>query len=181
MPPLRPRTRRLSVTVGVTLGVLGTLLGFLVLILLPYFGNVYMQIIILLGSFALLAYFSHCLAHFIAGKIVGLNFSHYVFGASPLTQNNYEMIRTLDRLLPRLGIRLTNESRQNATHRQRVILFSSGILTSTLLPLIPVMMGYLSTPSPLEFLPSLIWIAYVIFGAYFSPKFGDLSHIKAPP
>ncbi len=178
MPPPKPKPHRFSVAAGVIIGLAGTLFGFLILLFLPYSANVYVQFLILLGSFAFLTYFSHCLAHFIAGKAAGIKFSHYVFGASPLTQTDSQIIRMLDRLFPRLGIRLTKESRRNATHRQRVVLFSSGVATSTLLPLIPTATGYTVLPYPLDVLLPVLWLAYLAFGIYFSPRFGDLSRIK---
>lgn len=178
MQPLQPSTRRLSVATGVTLGAAGTILGFIVL-LVPLYPNLpVLSLIRLLASFVLLTYFSHCLAHFITGKIIGIQFSYYVLGASPKSQTNSQVIRKLDALLPRLGIRLTQQSRKNATHRQRILLFSSGVVTSTLLPLIPVTIGYFGLPSPLNILPALLWIAYLIFGVYFSPRYGDISRIK---
>jgi uncharacterized membrane protein len=178
MQPPQHSIRRLSVTTGVALGVAGTILGFIILLLPPYFNLPILTLFLLLASFGLLTYFSHCLAHFIVGKIIGLKFSYYVFGASPKSQTNSQVIGKLDVLLPRLGIRLTQQSRKNATHRQRVLLFSSGVVSSTLLPLIPVTTGYLTLPSPLNVLLALLWIAYLIFGVYFSPRFGDLSRIK---
>ena len=178
MQPPQHSMRRFSITTGVSVGVTGTLLGFLVLLVPPYPSVPLLSLLLLLASFGLLTYFSHCLAHFIVGKIIGLKFSYYVFGASLKT--NSQVIRRLDELLPRLGIRLTSESRKNATHRQRVLVFSSGVITSTLLPLIPVTIGYLTLPNPMRTIPLLLWIAYVIFGAYFSPRFGDLSRIKVP-
>lgn len=180
MQPPQHSIRRFSITTGVSIGVAGTLLGFLVLFVPPYPNVPLLSLLVLLASFGLLTYFSHCLAHFIVGKIIGLKFSYYVFGASLKSKTNSQVIRRLDVLLPRLGIRLTRESRKNATHRQRVLVFSSGVITSTLLPLIPVTIGYLTLPNPMRTIPLLLWIAYVIFGAYFSPRFGDLSRIKAP-
>jgi hypothetical protein len=165
----------------VIIGVAGTLLGFIILLLPPYPNFPILSLILILASFGLLTYFSHCLAHFIVGEAIGLKFSHYVFGASPLAQSNHRTIRTLDRLIPRLGIRLTRESRNNATHRQRGLVFSAGALTSVLLPLTPVIWGYLTLPRPLELIPAILWLAYSIFEAYSSPRFGDLSRIKVSP
>ncbi len=181
MPLPLLRTRRLSVTTGVTVGVVGTLLGFSILLLPPYVASANLRLLIFLGSFALLTYFSHCLAHFIAGQLIGLKFSHYVLGSSPLGDTNSKVIERLDTLFPRLGIRLTPQSREKATHPQRVLLFSSGVITSTLLPLIPVTMAYLMLPNPSEAILPLLWLAYVAFGVYFSPRFGDLSRIKRSP
>ncbi len=180
MPPPQPKPRRLSTTTGVTIGLAGTLLGFLILLLVPYLGNVYLQVLILLGSFALLTYFSHCLAHFIVGRVVGLKFGHYVFGGSSITKTSSQTIRSLDHLFPRLGIRLTRESRKNATHSQRSIMFASGVTASTLLPLIPTIISFTTLPGPLEVLMPILWIGYLAFGIYFSPRFGDLSRIQPP-
>ncbi len=180
MPLPLLRTRRFSVTTGVTVGLIGTLLGFSVLLLPTYVESAILRLLIFFGSFALLTYFSHCLAHFVVGQLIGLKFSHYVLGSSPLGQTNSKVIKRLDTLLPRLGIRLTPQTRENATHTQRVFLFSSGVITSTLLPLIPVTVGYSILPNPLEAILPLLWLAYVAFGVYFSPRFGDLSRIKKP-
>ncbi len=181
MPLHPPRTRRFSVPAGVTVGVLGTMLGFIILLIPSYLTNANLGLLVFLGSFALLAYFSHCLAHFVAGQLIGLKFSHYVLGSSPTGKTKSQMIKTLNSLLPRLGIRLTPQSRESATHSQRVLLFSSGVITSTLLPLVPVIIAYLSLPKPLGAVLPLFWLAYVAFGVYFSPRYGDLSRIQRSP
>ncbi len=157
------------------------MLGFVVLILPAYTGNSLFQLVIFLASFALLAYFAHCLTHYIVGKIVGLNFSHYVFGTSQLKQVNSTVNRTLDSVLPRLGIRLTPQSRMNANPTQRLLVFSSGVAASTLVTLIPTFISYTIVTYPLNALLPIIWIGYLVFGVYFSPRYGDLSHIKSKP
>lgn len=181
MPLPPPKTRHLSLTRGLTIGTIGTIIGFAVLLIPPYINNPLLSLVIFLGSFGLLAYFSHCLAHYIIGRIIGMKFSHYVLGSSPQALTTSPTIKLLDSLLPRLGIRLTSQSRKNATHTRRIIMLSSGVVTSTLLPLVPTVISYGTLPMPLAVILPLLWMAYVIFGAYFSPRYGDLSRITARP
>lgn len=181
MQPPPHEIRRLPLTTGVLAGVIGTLLGFVVLLLPAYTNSTILRLFTLLASFALLTYFPHCLAHFIVGEVVGLRFSHYILGSSPLAQMGSPIIRRLDSMLPRLGIRLETQSRKTATYRQRLAMFSSGATASVVLPLAPTVIAYLTLQTPWVAILPVLWIAYTIFEAYSSPRFGDLSHIGTKP
>ncbi len=139
------------------------------------------ELIVFLASFVLLAYFPHCLAHYIVGRVVGLDFSHFVLGSSPLKRINSPVVKRLDSLLPRLGIRLTHQSRKRANPTQRLLMFSSGVVTSTLLTLIPTLFAYSTITVPLNAILPVLWTGYLLFGSYFSPRYGDLSQIKTKP
>ncbi len=84
-------------------------------------------------------------------------------------------------MLPRLGIRLETQSRKRATYRQRLVMFSSGATASIVLPLAPTVIAYLTLQIPWGAILPVVWLAYTIFEAYSSPRFGDLSHIGTKP
>jgi hypothetical protein len=170
--------RRFSLAAGISFGTIGTILGFALTPASTITNNSLLRLLFLLASFALLVYFPHCLAHYFVGELTGLKFSHYVLGSSPLANVSSPVILKLDTLFPRLGIRLKPESRERSTPRQRLLMFSSGIVASTLLPLFPTEAAYLTLPMLEGLVLPVLWLGYLAFGVYFSPRYGDLSRIK---
>ena len=133
-----------------------------------------------LRFFALIAawfcfwYFSHCFAHFVAGKIFGIRFLYYFVGRSAITR--LPQFRFL-KIFPVLGIKVDVESFSAISSRDKFIFYASGAFASMFVPtvcLIPA--AKLGTQTFLFVL--LLCIGNIILTLYFSPRVGDLSRAK---
>jgi len=106
-------------------GLILSLLALLIAFLLPFI-NLYLSFI----SWFLLFFFSHDLAHWIVGSLLGIKFSYYYLGLSNLVK-----IISSPKVLPLvLGLKIDRE-RSKAGKRAFALMYLSGPITSNLLPL----------------------------------------------
>jgi hypothetical protein len=132
-----------------------------------------LNLIIGLLAAGLLWYFPHCLAHRVAGLLLGIAFQHYVVAASSLIHLKLPVVSGLVARMPVLGLRTAKPAIRLTKPWARFIMHVSGALASMLLPLVPVITLYGSYPR--EGLLLLIIVAGNIgFTLYFSPKVGDI-------
>ena len=124
------------------------------------------RIFILIVCWFLVLYFSHCLTHYIVGRLLGVEFDYYYLSSSMLSKANIPLSNIFS-----TRIFLTLKIRRRATKRKMFIMFLSGPLASMFFPLIVVIIahGYDRLSSTIL---ALISMANIFFTGYFSYKHG---------
>mgnify|MGYP000058806896 CR=1 FL=1 len=124
------------------------------------------RIFILIVCWFLVLYFSHCLTHYIVGRLLGVEFDYYFLSSSMLSKANIPLSNIFS-----TRIFLTLKIRRRATKRKMFIMFLSGPLASMFFPLIVVIIahGYDRLSSTIL---ALISMANILFTGYFSYKHG---------
>ena len=152
---------RISLFLGNLISVSGLLTGFALL----KFENLFAYFI----SWFCFWYFSHCLAHYLVGKIFGIKFSYYFVGKSNLVR----AIKILQKLrFPVLGIKFDRESVRS--RRAAYAMFSAGVLASNLMSFIVPVYLFLSS-NHFWILFTLLSFSNLILTAFLSPRYGDLA------
>jgi len=110
-------------------------------------------------------YFSHCLTHYVTGRLLGIKFRYYTLSPSMLS-------RTFP-FLKRFRVFLTLRLAEKPEGWRGFAMFASGTLASMLSPLLVV---YISECNPLAFRFLLSLTAFnIVFTGYFSSKQGCIS------
>lgn len=166
---------RISLTLGNTVGIVGTIFALYLLIMTELIQNHFLQFLLYLLSLACLVFFPHCLAHYLVGRVVGIRFRYYFLGRSGVARLHLPLVSKLAAALPVLTLKVNSASLASVSHARRAVMFASGAVASMLLPSVPaiVSLGRLSvTQSVLIFL--LVGFN-VAFDLYYSPKAGDMA------
>ncbi len=113
----------------------------------------------------LILYFSHCLAHYVTGRLLGIKFRYYTLSPTMLSRS-FPFLR-------RFRVFLTLRLAEKPEGWRGFVMFTSGALASMLSPLLVV---YISRCNPLAFRFLLsITLFNIIFTGYFSSKQGCIS------
>jgi len=153
---------RISLKMGNLLQILAICLGLLIALKAD-------RIYFFLLSSAILWYFSHCLAHYIVGTIVGVRFKGYFITTSSIKKlKGFEMSKHFYTL----GIKI-DWKKSKAGKLGFALMFSSGAIASMFSPFLTVLIAYLRDFKFESTVLALVWILNAIFTIYFSPKVGD--------
>lgn len=126
---------------------------------------------ILLLSWIIFWYFSHCLAHYIVGRSLGIYFKSYFIGLSNLYR--VDKFRRLACYMITLGIRV-DRSRGKRTRNRMAVMYMSGAFSSMLMPVLSlVRVIEAGTIDQLAFI-STITIGNILFTIFFSTRAGDI-------
>ncbi|ADB57102.1 hypothetical protein [Archaeoglobus profundus] len=112
-------------------------------------------------------YFPHCLAHYIVGRFLGVEFSHYTISKSMLSKVGIPIISKLFSA----RIFLTLRIKKRAGKRAMFAMFLAGPLASMLCPLVVVYIAY-SYDRVSATLLAILTIFNILFAGYFSCKHG---------
>ena len=170
--------RIISTWAGSAIEITGLVIGFAFLYLTSLTSISILKFVTLLFSWFCFWYFSHCLAHFIVGKLLGIRFLYYIIGRSSLIKLKLPIMTPLIKLIPVLGIKIDKSSLINTSRYGRSITYASGALASMLSPLIPFAYALIYTEQPISILLGALTIGNIIFTSYLSPKVGDLYKAK---
>jgi len=166
--------RRISIWLGNLIEIAGIAFGFLFI----YFTNSsfhhVFNVILLLAAWFCFWFFSHCLTHFVLGKILGVNFLFYFVGRSNIVKLNLPAVSSLARRFPVLGIKVENASLQRVAPHKRAIMFASGAVASMISPLICVVYALLYLPAWIGAFISVLTVGNIVLTLIFSSKVGDL-------
>jgi hypothetical protein len=110
------------------------------------------MIFTLVAYFALW-YFPHTLCHFVVGKLLGVNFSHYFVGKPGLRR----LIKSVGKVpVPVLGIKIDRDSFDKVARWKRRMMFVSGVFASMFFPVL-----CLVVPQPYPY-NTITWL--IVFG-----------------
>ncbi len=156
---------RLRVGHAVTLS--GAVLGLVLLYFAMYVRPLVRMIFTFMAFFALW-YFPHTLCHFIAGKLLGVNFSHYFVGRSGLRR----LIKLVGKIpIPVLGIKIDRNSFDKVANWRKRIMFLSGVFASMFLPVLCLVVPQ---PYPYSMVIMLMVFGNIVFTLPTSYLVGDI-------
>ncbi|MEM4211512.1 MAG: hypothetical protein QXX16_00395 [Nitrososphaerota archaeon] len=170
--------RSIPLWAGNSIEVIGIFLGAIMLCLVSLMYNPLLRLVSLFVAWLCFWYFSHCLAHYIVGRLLGVNYLYYYFGRSSLIKLNLRPISFIMKFVPVLGIKIDKASFKNVSRYRKAATYASGAFASMLAPLIPFIYSaiYLDLFTTLAF--GFITFGNIIFTLYFSSKVGDLSRAR---
>lgn len=169
--------RRVSAKIPIWLGniveITGIVLGFLSLLLIEFIQDNIQKLFLLLLSWFCFWFFSHCLTHFVVGKIFGVKFLYYFVGPSSLVKLGLPVISSFAKRFPVLGIKIDNNSLRKISYKKQALVFASGAFASMIFPIIPLIYSFYLETWIASFI-SFITVFNIIFTLFFSTKVGDL-------
>jgi len=114
-----------------------------------------------------MVYFPHCLAHYVVGRIFGVEFSHYTLSSSMLSKSG---IPILSRIFS-AKVFLTLRIKKRSGKKSMFAMFLSGPIASMLSPLSIVYIASTYDPTSAKFL-AILTVLNIVFSGYFSYKNG---------
>jgi len=84
-------------------------------------------------------FFSHCLAHFVVGSVLGVRFRFYFVGKSSLLKLNLPVVSSFPKYVPILGIKIEDARFRQVAARKRALMYASGVLASMIFPIMTVL------------------------------------------
>jgi hypothetical protein len=135
-------------------------------------------LVLLLVAWFCFWFFSHCLAHFVVGKILGVNFLFYFVGTSSILKLNLPVVSLLAERFPVLGIKVDDKSFLEVAPSKRALMFACGAMASMILPVICVIFAILYLPMWIAILVGVITILNMLLTLFFSSKVGDLAKAR---
>jgi len=126
-----------------------------------------LRLLILLVSWFLMLYFTHCLSHYIVGRMLGVQFSHYFLSRSMLAKAKIPVVSRLFSA----RIFLTLKIKNRAGRKAMFAMFISGALASMFTPLVIVLIAF-SFDKHSAMILLLLSLFNICFTGYFSYKYG---------
>lgn len=170
---------RISIWFGTTIELLGVSFGFFILSLTSILPYSILNLLLMLVAWFSFWFFSHCLAHFIVGKILGVNFLFYFVGKSSIIKLNLPVVSSFAKRVPVLGIKIDKASFQQVSARKRALMFASGVLASMIFPTICIVYSLMYMSIWMTIFFAVLSISNVLLTLFFSSKVGDLAKARA--
>jgi len=126
-----------------------------------------LRLIVLTVCWFSMIYLPHCLAHYVIGRILGVEFSHYITSKSMLSKAGIPLISKFFSA----RIFLTLKIKRRAGKRAMFAMFLAGPLASMLFPLIIVCIAY-SYDQFTAIILATLTIFNILFTGYFSFRHG---------
>ncbi|MCS7125564.1 MAG: hypothetical protein NZ929_01445 [Aigarchaeota archaeon] len=171
-PPREFNLFTISLSVGSLIQLTGLAAGFLILWFIYPTDLLFINYLLLLSSWIIFWYFSHCLAHYIVGRILGIAFSSYFVGLSNLYR--LDKFRRFGCYMITLGI-YVDRSTGKRTRSRMAVMYLSGAFSSMLLPLVTLVRTFEAGTLDQIMLISTITTANIIFTLLFSSRAGDIN------
>ena len=153
--------------------IIGNAISFIFIFVAVYFSEIsrflpfIYRVFVLLLCWYFMLYFTHCLSHYIVGRIVGVEFSHYFFSKSMLSKAK---IPVLSRVLSR-KVFLTLKIKKRVSNRKMFLMFMAGPVASMFSPLLIATIAYRYDKLLGMFL-FMLSAGNILFSGYYSYKFG---------
>lgn len=167
------RVRRISIGAGTLLQVVAVLVGLALAVLAGVTRNLPLSLFMSLLSWGALWMFSHCLAHYLAGRAFGISFEYYFIGRSDIRKLRLPLIASLASFMPALGIKTNEESMRAASSSAKARMFRAGAIASMSLPFFVPVVQFLFEQRVVGSIMMALSLANLGFTLYFSPRAGD--------
>jgi hypothetical protein len=136
--------RRLSITSGNILQIAGILVACVALHAARSARSAPISILSMLLAWILLYLFCHALAHWLVGRMLGIRFLFYTVGGTANPEGWPPGVRWAFTHLPFLGVQTDQLSMQKASPRSRALMWSAGVTSSAIVPLLSAVYARLS-------------------------------------
>ncbi len=133
----------------------------------------------LVFGWVLLYFCCHAIAHWLAGRILGIRFSFYTLGGTGNPEGYPIGLRWLFQHLPFFGVQTEKASMQNASRVAKAIMWSAGVTSSALVPTLGALWAWrMGIPWSKPFVVfALIWAAATLASNWTS-RTGDYSKAR---
>jgi len=170
--------QRIPVWLGNAIEAIGLVIGIFSLLLVNQSFHLLLKLTLLLVAWFCFWFFSHCLTHFIVGKIIGVRFLYYFIGRSGLTKLNLPIISFHARIFPVLGIKIDKASFNSVSPKKQAVVFASGALASMISPITIMVYAIMYLEMWIGFFTTFVTIGNIVFTLIFSSKVGDIFKAK---
>lgn len=168
-----PKVKKIPLWLGNSIEIIGTLLGLFFLFLSLNFYSL-KKLFFLLISWLCFWYFTHCLAHYIVGRLFGVKFLYYYIGKSAILKLKIPIFEPF-KLIPVLGLKTKAESLRRISNKRLTIFYSSGALSSMFSPTITL---FFAAELSIFLFLLFITLSNILFTLTFSSKVGDLRRAR---
>jgi len=176
MEKVQKKRFRINLLAGTVLCIIALLLSVFLLASLPFGNNTVALICGLLGWF-LLWFFTHDLAHFVAGIVVGIRFQYYYLGRSDIIKLKGIVPDSLEQMLIVLGLKIDRD-KSRAGKTGFAAMYLAGPLASMLTPFAVPIILLKDSVNVAGLLLLTISIINLVFTLWFSPKVGCIYKAK---
>ncbi len=157
---------RIPLVVGNSISIIAIVLTLYIATALRDFQNPIRFPILLLCWFSML-YFTHCISHYIVGRILGIEFSHYRLSKSMLSKANLPIVSKL--FSAKVFLTLIIKKRKSGS--KMFAMFISGPLASMFSPLVVVAISYGFDKTSAAIL-LVLTVINATFSGYYSYRLG---------
>lgn len=171
--------RRIPLRWGNLIEILGCGFAAGLLVIAPDINEVLLRFLLYLMAWGSFVFFPHCLAHFVVGRTVGIQFSNYSSGRSSISKLHMPVISAMATRAPLLTLHIEKASLNASSRGRRAVMFASGAAASMIFPFFVAVASLPHLPSSLSLILFVLSSVNLAFDFYYSPKAGDLSRIIA--
>ncbi|MEM4472549.1 MAG: hypothetical protein QXK03_02885 [Archaeoglobaceae archaeon] len=170
---MNSRVRKIPIWLGNVIEIIGISIAFYFLFLSLNFVS-FKKLLFLLISWTCFWYFTHCLAHYVVGKLFGIEFLYYYIGKSAILKLKIPIFKPF-KLIPVLGLKTKPESVKRISKKKVAIFYASGALFSMFSPAITLLFA---TEFFVFLFLLILTLSNIFFTLIFSPKIGDFWKVK---
>jgi hypothetical protein len=179
LPARRKIFGRLSILAGNTVQIAGIAAACLAVVAARSAHSTTTAVVAMVVGWILLYFCCHAIAHWFAGRILGIRFALYTVGGTGNPEGWPAGLRWLFEHLPFLGVQTEKSSMQSASPMAKAIMWSAGVTSSAVVPTLSALWAWHSgVPwSKPFFLFALFWAAGTLASNWRSPT-GDYAKAR---
>jgi hypothetical protein len=179
LSPGRKIFRRLSITAGNAAQIAGMVAAVLAFAEARSAHSTTVAIVAMFLGWVLLYFCCHAIAHWIAGRILGIRFAFYTLGGTGNPEGWPPGLRWVFEHLPFFGVQTEKASMQSASPVAKAIMWSAGVTSSAVVPTLGALWAWHSgIPwSKLLVLVAIIW-AVGTLASNWTSRAGDYSKAR---
>lgn len=176
-PTLKRRTfGRISILFGNVLQIAGVAAAWVLLAVASSSSSRHLATVAMLAAWLLLYFFCHGIAHWAAGRLLGIRFAFYTIGGTGNPEGYPGPLRWIFERLPFFGVQTEKASMQAASPAAKAIMWSAGVTSSAVVPTLGAVWAWQARiPGSKPFLVfALIW-AGATLASNWTSRNGDFS------
>jgi len=177
--PQRKIFRRLPVLAGNTIQLAGVVAACGVLALARTAASKPAAILAMIAAWVLLYFFCHGIAHWAAGRFLGIRFAFYTVGGTGNPEGYPAGMRWVFEHLPFFGVQTEKASMQKASPRAKAIMWSAGVTSSAVVPTLGALCAWnAGIPGSKPFLIFAVFWAIGTLASNWRSRTGDYSKAR---
>ena len=178
-PSQRIIFRRLSVGAGNAVQIAGIAAACAALAVARSTGSQAVAVAAMTGAWIVLYFCCHGIAHWLAGRLVGIRFAFYTIGGTGNPEGYPAGLRWIFQHLPFFGVQTEKASMQQASPKSKAIMWCAGVTSSAVVPTLAAVYGWIEKVPGSKLL--LIFAAFWSIGTLSSnwrSRTGDFSKAR---
>jgi hypothetical protein len=136
-------------------------------------------IVAMIFAWVLLYFFCHGIAHWAAGRLLGIRFAYYTIGGTGNPEGYPAGLRWVFEHLPFFGVQTEKASMQAASPMAKAIMWSAGVTSSAVVPTLSALCAWRSgVPASKPFLIFAVIWAIGALASNWTSRTGDYSKAR---